>query len=205
MCRASVFALVVLVREVHERLRSPLAILSRGDDTGRMLRAHISAAFSRRVVVRGSANRTVNQSRPWESARHLRPAPPFPSPLTFAPLLMTTLQSHSHHVFYITLFIEHRISVSDARSGEKGSRRRSARAAAHSVRRREIRNNGGLKYNECDLKYITSATFPSRPCAHLFRLFCSCGGGCAGAGVGAGPITSSDLSLLITWFELEIR
>ncbi|CAB3260845.1 unnamed protein product [Arctia plantaginis] len=36
-----------------------------------MFHAHISATFSRRVVASdaaGSANRTVNQSRPWELA-----------------------------------------------------------------------------------------------------------------------------------------
>lgn len=61
-----------------------------------------------------------------------------------------------------------------------------AAGGAHILRRREIRNNSGLKYNECDLKYITSATFPSRPRAHLFRLFCSC----RAAAAPAHPITS---------------
>lgn len=77
-----------------------------------------------------------------------------------------------------------------------------AASAARILRRREIRNNSGLKYNECDLKYITSATFPSRPRAYLFRLFCSCR---ARRLLRARRRSrAGDLSLLITWFELEI-
>lgn len=66
------------------------------------------------------------------------------------------------------------------------------------LRRREIRNNGGLKYNECDLNYIT-ATFPSRPLAYLFRLFCSWR-----SRRRRGSRSRADLRLLITWLELNI-
>lgn len=52
------------------RVLAMLAILSRGGDTGRMLRAHISGSVLTSSAVR--ANRTVNQSPTVGASRHVR-------------------------------------------------------------------------------------------------------------------------------------
>lgn len=167
-----------------------------------MWHAHISATFSRRVVASdaaSSANRTVNQSRPWELATcgpARAAAPPAHDPWTWWALVITVnFTSQLYSPESTLLFIEHHIPLSDAWAGVKRCERCSACASLHSTRRREIRNNGGLKYNECDLKYITSATFPSRPRPNLFRLFVLVA---AAAGVGdrTGEITSGQLLLI---------